>query len=184
MRKIIVVLILLAALSACDIFQLRDSEEPLKDPLWNDFAASVTDAFKNIEYAYEDSRNAVKYTFLFMQDYRFYFAAQDLSDYGINPEWTQAQEQDMIFNLHQVYSDISVDWQTLDTPDEISSSEARLYRAYTITGKPGTGETRILAKGNLELQYRRVNGYWYIFKWYDYRSGPEPTWGLLKHENL
>jgi hypothetical protein len=184
MRRFLIVLVILASLSACDIFQLRESEEPLKDPLWNDFSTEASDVLKNIEYAYEDSRNAVRYASLFMGDYRFYFAAQDIIDYGIDSEWNQIDERDMLLNLHQSYSDVSVTLTELETADVLGSSEAKLFRSYELTGKSQPGVSSVIAKGNLEMHLRKTNFVWSIYKWYDYRSGADPTWGLLKHENL
>jgi hypothetical protein len=74
--------------------------------------------------------------------------------------------------------------EPLEAQDEISSNEVRIYRSYEIEAVPASGtESELIAQGNLDLQLRKQNGYWYIYRWYDYRSSGERTWGLLKYEN-
>jgi hypothetical protein len=184
MRKIVIVLLALCALSACELFELRDSKPPTEGALWNDPASEVELALENLEYTYEDSRNAVNYGRLFQEDYRFYFAAQDITDYSTDSEWNRNQEQDMLLNLHSRYNSIKIELDSLQTLDEIGANDAKVYRSYTIKASPNDSSATLdLAMGNLELHYRRLYGRWYIYRWYDYRSGTQATWGLMKHEN-
>ena len=177
------ILLALFALSSCELFQLRESNAPTEEAAWNDFATTLELATQNLEYSYEDSRNAVNYHRLFHENYRFYFAAQDVTDFATDSEWNSAQEQDMLINLHTRYSKMNVTLSPMVTADEISLNEAKLYRSYSLTVKPSSGSDVQLASGNLELHYKRLYGYWYLYRWYDYRSGPMSTWGILKHEN-
>lgn len=177
-------LLALIALISCEIFDLRDTDAPSEEAKWHDFATDLELAVENLEFAYEDSRNVVNYTRIFWEDFRFYFAAQDITDYSTDSEWTSAQEQDMLINLHSHYSKINIELQPLESEDEISSDEAKLYRSYQLTAKPvNPQEAEVLAQGNLELHYRKQYGYWYLYRWYDYRSSDELTWGRLKYEN-
>lgn len=90
----------------------------------------------------------------------------------------------MLLNLHSRYSSITIQLDSLHTSDEISANEAKIYRNYTVKARPIDSTNTIdLAMGNMELHYRRLYGRWYIYKWYDYRSGNQPTWGLMKYEN-
>jgi hypothetical protein len=178
-----VMFLALIALMSCEIFDLRDSQLPTEEAKWHDFATNLELALENLEFAYEDSRNAVNYTRIFFDGFRFHFAPQDITDFSTDAEWSSAEEQDMLLNLHTRYSKISVDLQALETPDEISSNAATLYRAYQLIAKPVQAEADILVEGNLELHYRRQHGNWYLYRWYDYRSSEESTWGRLKHEN-
>ncbi|MCB5267722.1 MAG: hypothetical protein PHU99_02555 [Candidatus Cloacimonetes bacterium] len=180
----LIILMALFALSACELFELRDSDPPTEGAPWNDPASEVELALQNLEYTYEDSRNAVNYSRLFQEDYSFYFAAQDITDYSTDSQWNRNQEQDMLLNLHSRYSSITIQLDSLHTSDEISANEAKIYRNYTVKARPIDSTNTIdLAMGNMELHYRRLYGRWYIYKWYDYRSGNQPTWGLMKYEN-
>lgn len=184
MRSILIVLLALFALSACELFELRKSSPPSEDAAWNDFPSEIELALQNLEYAYEDSRNAVNYSRLFPEDYRFFFAAQDITDFSTDSEWSRAQELDMLLNLHTRYSSITIELEPMPGSDELGANEAKIYRAYSIKARTGdTAEVVDIALGNMELHYKRLFGRWYIHKWYDYRSGSAPTWGLMKHEN-
>jgi len=184
MKKIAIILLALLALCSCELFELRDSQDPTEDAAWNDPATTVELALQNLEYAYEDSRNAVNYSRIFLEDYRFYFAAQDITEFSTDSEWSRKQEQDMLLNLHSRYSSITIELETMATPDEIGASEARIYRSYRVRAIPvSASEAEIVLQGNLELDCRRLYDRWYINKWYDYRSSSANTWGWLKHEN-
>jgi hypothetical protein len=184
MRNIVFLLLAMLTLNACNIFELRDAEPPSEEARWNDITSSWQLLLDNLIYAYEDSRNAINYGRIFLSEYRFYFAQQDITDYSTDQTWTTVQEQDMLLNLHARYREISLNMQDMDAQDEISSTEVKLYRAYEITATPEDPDRdQVVAKGRLELHLRRVNGYWYIYSWKDYRSSGERTWGLLKHEN-
>ncbi len=185
MRNIAWLLLVALLLSGCDLFTVRDADPPGTPAPWNDFATTWQLALQNLEYCYEDSRNAVRYTGIFRQDYRFHFAAQDVSDFSITPTWDRSQEQDMIQLLHIRYKDIAVELQPMEQQDIISSAEAILYRQYALSGvlRNGSEGRTTLASGNLELHYRLEYGYWYIDKWYDYRGSAGSTWGKLKHDN-
>jgi len=185
MRNIVYVLLAVMLLTGCDLFRVRDAETPGTAAPWNDFATTWQLALQNLEYCYEDSRNAVRYTGIFLSDYRFHFAPQDVSDYSLPSTWSRSEEQDMIQLLHTHYKNLSVELQSVDQADVISSSEAVLYRQYTLSGvlREGDGSRQTLASGNLELHYKLEYGYWYIDKWYDYRGSTGSTWGKLKYEN-
>lgn len=185
MRNIAWLLLAVILIPGCDLFTVRDADPPGTPAPWNDFATTWQLALQNLEYCYEDSRNAVRYTGIFRQDYIFHFAPQDVSDYSIPPTWDRAAEQDMIQLLHIRYRDMAVDLQSMDQQDIISSSDAILYRQYTISGalRSGDGTRVTLAAGNMELHYRLEYGYWYLDKWYDYRGSAGSTWGKLKHDN-
>ncbi len=90
----------------------------------------------------------------------------------------------MLLNLHSRYQKITVEFGLLDTEDEISSNEAKIYRSYLITAVlHGSTEVDLEVGGNLELHLRKEYGSWYIHQWYDYRSTSDHSWGRLKHEN-
>lgn len=187
MRDIITILLALIALTGCDLFKLREPSEP--DPKaapWNEPASTVGLALQNLEYAYEDSRNAVNYRGIFHENFRFYFATQDVTDFSTPAEWNRNQEQDMLFNLHRRYDSINIDFAPLETPDELGANEAKIYRSYTIKAKTFSSPRVIdLAQGHTELHYLRAYDRWYLYKWKDYRSGSGSvsTWGRLKYEN-
>ena len=185
MRNILVALMALLLLGACDLFKVRESELPGEPPLWNDYAYEAEHLLANLGYCYMDSRNKIHYSGLFTADYVFYFAPQDISDYSIEPTWDRNMEQDMIQLLHSRYTGIVLDSLKIDEDDQISENEAKIYSQYTLRGNPRDEGSKsvILAHGNLELHLRRVGGYWYIEKWYDYRGSTGTTWGKLKHDN-
>jgi hypothetical protein len=184
MRNTTIILLALALLAGCDLFKVRDSDPPGATPPWNDFATTWDKAMDNLKYCYEDSRNVVHYAGLFKADYQFYFAPQDISDYAIDPNWGRTQEQDMIQLVHSRYKNIAVDMLPVNETDQIGSSEAKIYREYSLTGENRVKKAReTMAMGNLEIHLRKENGYWYIYKWYDYRGSTGSTWGKLKHDN-
>ena len=138
---------------------------------------------QNLEYCYEDERNVVKYSGLFTQDFRFFFAAQDVNDYGINIAWGRPNEQDMLLILHSQCDSLVLDTELLPGQnDEITSNLAKIYRKYTLNVFQGGNPIPEQQIGNLELHFKQENGYWYIWKWYDYRSYAAPTWGKLKYD--
>ncbi|HCM15837.1 MAG: hypothetical protein WCY87_05870 [Candidatus Cloacimonadales bacterium] len=184
MRNILLPALALIALAACNIFGLRDSEPPSEEAEWNNFATTLDLALDNLRYAYEDPRNAINYGRIFLNDYVFYFAQQDITDYSTDAQWTSAQEQDMLLNLQANYKNISLHMEPMDTEDEIYPDEAKLSRSYEIKARNDNEDIEsTIAQGRMELHYHRQNGYWYIYRWRDYRSSGERTWGLLKHEN-
>jgi len=187
MRYIAIIMLLMLLFSGCDLFTVRDSDPPGSPPPWNDFATEWEQCVQNLEYVYEDYRNAVKYSGLFVAEYGFHFAPQDVNDFNTPATWTRTQEQDMIQLLHNHYQNITVELQSTGTGDQIGSSTAKIYRSYLITGvqrtKQGTPSRETLASGNLELHLRKDYGYWYILSWYDYRTETGSTWGKLKYEN-
>ncbi|HHV37589.1 MAG TPA: hypothetical protein GXX77_07135 [Candidatus Cloacimonetes bacterium] len=179
MRRIhLLLLITLLGLSSCDLFRLRESMPPSAEARWHDFATTVDMTLENLSFAYMDSRNMINYSTIFTTDFRFYFAPQDETDFSTPASWAAADEQDMLLILHSRVNDIEPVFELTDSADEISASRARLYRSYELTSPQG-----ILAKGNMELHLKKLYGYWYLDKWYDYRLGNERSWGLLKHEN-
>ena len=181
MRKVPYLLLLLLLLSACGIFDLRDSQDPSAPPPWNSTTSSWEQALQNLGYCYTDSRNVVKYSGLFLPSFRFHFAPQDVNDFSLPATWERAQEQDMLLNLHNLSSKITLDLQSIpSSPDEILVAEARVFRSYQISLKTATG-TRYY-NGSLELQLRRESGYWYIYRWYDFRGGNDASWGKLKYD--
>ena len=172
--------LLLLAVASCEIFGIRDSEYPSAPPLWNNSTSTWEQALQNLGYCYTDSRNVVKYSSIFTSNYRFYFAAQDIVDYNLPSVWEKANEQDMLLNLHSLSSKITLALEPLPgSPDEVLASEARIFRSYQLGIKTSSGTTNY--SGSLELQLRRESGYWYIYRWYDYRSGNEASWGRLKY---
>lgn len=183
MRNIALLLVLLIGLNGCELFKLRDSEPPTKPAAWNNYATSWDLCLQNLEYCYADSRNAVKYTGLFTADYRFWFAPQDVNDYNLTSTWSSAQEQDMLLNLHSQSDSISVTLSLIDgQPDEIGANDAKAYRSYELLRYANGNAVPQMHSGNLELHFRRTDGYWYISKWYDYRAYSHPTWGKLKYD--
>ncbi len=180
MRNILIVLLALLILTGCDIFDLRDPQPPSAPAPWNDFATDWMLCVQNLTYCYSDSRNVVKYIGLFTSDYRFSFAVQDALENNITQVWSRSEEQDMLINLHNQAVKITLSLANVPgSPDDILANEARIYRQYQISLKTSTHTT--LYTGNMELQLKRVAGYWYIYRWLDYRVGNSPTWGVLKY---
>jgi len=176
-------LILLALLAGCDLFRVRDSDPPTKPAPWNSYATSWDLCLENLEYCYVDSRNAIKYYNLFAANYSFHFSAQDINDYNLAPTWTATQEQDMLLNLHNQSDSIQVTLFALPSqPDEITASEARIYREYELRRyAPGLAQPEYY-KGEFELQFQKSGAYWYISKWYDYRAPGHSSWGKMKYD--
>lgn len=138
---------------------------------------------QNLQYCYEDERNVVKYSGIFSQDYRFQFAPQDVNDYGISISWGRPQEQDMLLILHSQCDSLDLDLELIPgQSDDISSSLAKIYRKYTLNVYKNGNPIPVQHMGNIELHIRKDIGYWYIWKWYDYRSYTAPTWGKLKYD--
>ncbi|MEN6444583.1 MAG: hypothetical protein ABFC98_00895 [Candidatus Cloacimonas sp.] len=185
MERIAFILLLTLLLCSCDLFTVRDSEHPGAETPWIDFTTDCDSVLLNLEYCYEYAQNAVHYAGIFTSDYVFHFAPQDISDYSIESTWTRVQEQDMIQVFHNRYKEIQVSLETMDTQDQLESTQAKIYRQYQITGTlRSQGKERLtLASGNLELHLKKEYGYWYIKQWYDYRGSNGSTWGKLKYEN-
>ena len=185
MEKIAFILLLALLLCGCDLFTVRDAEHPGAETPWIDFATECDSVLLNLEYSYAYVQNAVRYTGIFTPDYVFHFAPQDISDFSIEQTWTRVQEQDMIQVLHNRYKGMQVTLELVETQDQIESTQAKIYRQYLITGiLRSQGKERLTLAGcNLELHLRKEYGYWYIYRWYDYRSSNSPTWGKLKYEN-
>jgi len=174
----------LVLLCGCNIFSLREADEPDKPAEWNYFYTTFDKTVKNLEYIYEDKRNIVKYSELFVPEFSFYFSQQDINDYNIIMLWNRDKERDMLYNLHNHASKVEI---TLDKitgqNDDTLSVPVRIYRQYTVKVWNQNNQTEY--KGKMELQMKQVNGFWRIFKWYDYRSATPtlyPTWGKLKYD--
>ncbi|HRY84675.1 MAG TPA: hypothetical protein P5533_08590 [Candidatus Cloacimonadota bacterium] len=181
MRNVLIFMLALLLLGGCEIFGLRDADLPSAPAPWNDFTSTWEQCVQNLGYCYTDERNLVKYTGLFRTDYRFTFSPQDIQEHNITQVWDRAVEQDMLINLHNQSQKITLELAVMpDNPDDISASEAKIYRSYTISVKTSEGLENF--SGNMELQLRKDYGYWYIYRWYDYRSGNLPGWGRLKYD--
>lgn len=184
MRNMLLLLSLLLVLAGCDIFAVRDSEPPTTPAPWWSYATDWGLCLENLEWCYEDSRNAVKYSGLFTEDFAFTFAAQDVTDFVINGTLNRAQEQDMLRNLHTASGDIDISLSTLPGQnDDIGPNEATISRKYTLLCNDPDNLESTVYSGDLELQFKKVGGYWYISKWYDYRDYDYPTWGKLKYDH-
>ena len=176
--------LLLLLLCGCDLFKVREAEKPVKPPLWNSFYTTWQLSLQNLEYSYEDERNVVKYSEIFTSNFRFYFAQQDINDYGINLTWTRDNERDMLYNLDNWADSIRVDFSEIpDQHDDIDVNVVRLYRNYNLTvWRQGRAQQYA---GKMDVQMRLDNGFWRIESWYDYRvsTTPQlPTWGKLKYD--
>lgn len=184
MRRFVVLLLALLSLGACELFKVRDSAPPTKPPLWNNFATGWELCLENLSFCYEDSRNVVKYGGLFTDGFRFSFAPQDINDFNISGIWGRAQEQDMLLSLHGQCDSLQLDLQPISgQSDEVTASEAKIYRSYELIAYKKAKSGPEAYAGNLELHFRKDGAYWYIDRWYDYRSATEPTWGKLKYDN-
>ncbi len=185
MRNMLILLLLLALLGGCDLFRVRDSDPPTPPAPWNSYATAWDLCLENLEYCYEESRNAIKYAGLFTEDFAFHFAAQDINDYGLAPTLNRAQEQDLLLNLHNQSGDISVSLYPLPgQPDDIGPNDARIYRGYEVRRFDSDNANPVSYGGNLELYFQKSGGYWYIGRWYDYRATANPSWGKLKYDYL
>ncbi len=183
MRYYALLLLPVLLLGACDLFKVRDSEPPTKPPLWNDLPTSWELSAQNLQYCYNDERNVVKYSGLFTADYRFYFAAQDINDFGIDIIWGRPHEQDMLLILQSQSDSLNLSTELIPgQDDDISSNLVKIYRKYTLNVFRGGNPLPEQHIGNMELHFKKENGYWYIWKWYDYRSYTAPTWGKLKYD--
>lgn len=179
MRKMCLIIILaIIALSACDIFELRQPQPPTGEADWHDFVADPLLILENLRFAYEDARNTIHFRQIFAADYSFHFAPQDITDYNTDSFWNRDQELSALTNLHSLYDNMTVIFGEMETADEIGSNEACIYRSYELLDSGNT-----LAKGRLELQLRRISGFWRISRWYDYRISGFHSWGYLKNEN-
>lgn len=184
MRKCAVLLIALMSLGACELFKVRDSEPPTKPPLWNNFTTSWELCLQNLSYCYEDARNVVKYGGLFTEQFGFNFAPQDINDYGITGTWGRAQEQDMLLSVHGQCDSLKLALEPISGQnDDITASDATIYRSYLLTAYKKDKAGPEVYAGNLELRFRKFYGYWYVDKWFDYRGAAGPTWGKLKYDN-
>jgi len=163
---------------------LRDAEEPDKPAEWNYFYTTFDKTLQNLEYIYEDKRNIVKYSELFVPEYSFYFSQQDINDYNINLSWNREKERDMLYNLHNHADKVVITLERIaGQNDDTLSVPVKIYRQYKVE----VWNDNIPAEyvGKMELQMKQVNGFWRIFKWYDYRSATsplQPTWGKLKYD--
>lgn len=179
MRKICLLLIVLS-FTACDLFRLRESETPENPALWNEPCIEWQQCFENLDNAYANFQNWDRYEGQFTEDFRFYFAPQDINDYSISTVWDRSRERDVLYNLHNWYTKLELEFYNSSTADDIGANLARIYRAYRLTAiRKGSTESYY---GNLELQLVKQNGIWKIKAWYDYRSGAENTWGKLKYD--
>ncbi len=177
----IVILACLLLMCGCDLFKVRDAQDPAKPPDWNDFCTSWELSLQNLQYSYTDSRNVVKYAGLFTEDFSFHFAAQDINDYNITGDWTRNTERDMLFNLQNTVTEMNLEFQVISgSQDQVQATEAKIYRSYILRVQTSTNETVYM--GDVELQFRQENGIWRIYKWYDYRNSLTPTWGKLKYD--
>ncbi|MDZ4122486.1 MAG: hypothetical protein U1C33_08690 [Candidatus Cloacimonadaceae bacterium] len=181
MRRILY-LALLVTLCACNMFELRDSEEPQKPAKWNEPCVTWDQCYDNLVYAYENFQNWDKYESQFTDVFRFHFAAQDINDYNINQIWGKANERDALYNLHNLADNMVLTLEPVSQSDEIGEYEVKIYRSYVLQVIRNAVETQY--RGNLELHFRKQNGIWKIQTWYDYRNSQNPTWGKLKYDML
>lgn len=170
----------LLLLSACNFFELRDSEEPVKPTKWNEPCILHEQVIQNISYAYEDFQNWDKYESIFTEDFRFYFSPADINDYGISTIWGKDAERNSLYNLHNWASTMLIELDYIPQNDDIGVNDARIYRSYILRVYRNGNE--IQYRGNFEIRLQKLNGIWKIKSWYDYRSGQQPTWGKLKYD--
>ena len=131
---------------------------------------------QNLEYCYNDARNVVKYAGIFSVDYGFSFAPQDMNDYGITGTWGRADEQDMLISVHGQCDSLrlslnQIEGKTTMWAQIMPPSTDLIYLMFTSVAIHSQSNTPAL-----DLRFLKIEGYWYIDKWYDYRGTEHPSW--------
>ena len=184
MSRFTLLLMLGLLLGGCQLFEVRESEPPTKPPLWNNLTTSWDLCMQNLEYCYNDARNVVKYAGIFSVDYGFSFAPQDMNDYGITGSWGRADEQDMLISVHGQCDSLRLSLNQIEGQnDDVGANHATIYRSYLLNVYKRGNPQPEQYSGSLDLRFLKIEGYWYIDKWYDYRGTEHPSWGKLKYDN-
>ncbi len=171
---------MLVSLVACNMFRLRDAEDPAKPPDWNEPCITWEQNFQNLQYATGSFQNWNRYEGQFTDDFRFYFSPEDIHEYGTGTEWNRTTERDALYSMHSWADTMNVAFAQTGTQDFIGENDVKIYRSYTLNVVRNSVPSAY--RGNLEIHFRKQNGIWRIRRWYDYRVNPYPTWGKLKYD--
>lgn len=172
---------LLILLLSCNLFDTRDAEEPEGKVNWNLFPITPFQTLENLDYAYNFNENIDRYGSILSDEFEFHFDSQDIQDYNLPPYWGKLMETEMRSLLDK---DISLDMQQNEESEDIIQSEsAVLYRDYQLILTRLSGTSFFAGSMTLYLQ-RENDGFWRIYRWEDFRTDNDVTWGRLKYEYI
>jgi hypothetical protein len=183
----IIISTLILAISGCEIFSLRDSEDPQKPAEWNTYTLTPVKTLENLAFSYNYRENLYKYASLFADNFSFNFDSRDISDFHLPYSWNKSSEVDMLMNTYQRIDPenaMSVVFEKInDQNDNIQVNRAWLYRKYTLTVYTSTSGLPKTYSGKMQLYLEKDNtGFWRIKDWNDFRILNNLSWGRMKNE--
>ncbi len=177
-----IIILLIEVLWGCRIFSPRESDPPQHNTEWNTFVVTPEKALENIIYVFQDQQNVAKYNEILDDDFKYYFASQDIVEYDISSNWNSESEIESLNLFHTSYSDNNGITLQLDQydDDEIQTNRAEMIRYYNLYVE-GETDTEIF-QGKWKIILKNVSGFWKIYQWYDYRENGDNTIGRMKYE--
>jgi|SRR5690554_3043103 len=166
-------------LSSCGLFETREPEEPVGKINWNHYPITPFQTLDNLKYAYDYNENIDRYGAILSSDFEFYFDSQDVQDYNLPAYWGKDIETEM---RSLIDKNMDLDLQIIEEKEDIIQSDnAVLYRDYDLV--LARENTTSFFSGSFTLYIRREgDGLWRIYRWEDFRTDSDPTWGRLKYE--
>ncbi|MGD8414627.1 MAG: hypothetical protein PVF33_10360 [Candidatus Latescibacterota bacterium] len=177
--------ILAASLTACNLFQPREAENPGGDDDRVAFrpANSAAGVFPNLKSGVENLAQGENYDRSLADDFVFLPLDEDAIDpslpAGIYENWTKEVELNVLKLMISESSAASVTFSPSPQINENDFVQFRVTYVLKLTSKSDASESEI--QGVAEMDVRRISGIWLVERWKDIeRVESYTTWGYLK----
>jgi len=180
---------LLFIISACNLFEPREAEDPGVDDDRVPFrpANSAAGVFPNFKSGVENLNSGENYERSLADHFVFLPLDQDAIDpslpAGIFEDWTKDVEMNV---LKLMISESSAATVTFNSSPQINENDFVQFRVTYVLELTSAGDaTNTELRGVAEFDVRRVSGIWLVEQWKDIEQVEEEgktftTWGYLK----
>jgi len=176
---------LLFIISACNLFEPREAEDPGADDDRIPFrpANSAAGVFPNLKSGVENLNSGENYDRSLADHFVFLPLDQDAIDPSLPPDifqdWTKDVEMNVLKLMISESSAASVTFNSTPQINENDFVQFRVTYVLNLTSTATATETEI--QGVAEFDVRRISGIWLVEQWKDIESVESfTTWGFLK----
>lgn len=177
--------VLVVAVSACNLFEPREAEDPGGDDDRVPFrpANSAAGVFPNLQSGVENLANGENYDRSLADNFVFRPLDEDAIDPSLPPgiyeEWTRDVEMNV---LKLMISESSAATVTFNSTPQINENDFVQFRVtYVLVLTSGGDGSESELRGVAEFDVRRVSGIWVVEQWRDIERVEDfTTWGYLR----
>ena len=164
----------------CDIFQTRDPEPPTQSTSTHEPPVSADAVLRNFRFSLIE-HNVVNYVNCFADtSFRQYlFTPSNLS--SAFSHWNLESERQYFLNLGTPQVNV-LPIVTLSVTDSLIASDSANYTMNYLFYYPhNRTDVSQIVRGNMRFSLgRNTQGFWYLYRWEDYRTTTDSTWSYLK----